>query len=96
MRGCPNDAVTDMARPRAQFEPVAWWWARNQIGKDLRKRYEVPEELPPKLLTLVVKVDTIEGNQLLRFSGTRSDREQMVEARSLAGVKAFPDWFALT
>ncbi len=85
-----------MARQRAQFEPVAWWWARNQIGKYLRKRYEVPKELPPKLLTLVVESGHIEENQLLRYSGTRSDREQMVEARSLAGVKAFPDCFALT
>ncbi len=70
-----------MARQRAQFEPVAWRWARNQIGKDLRKRYDVPKELPPKLLTLVVKVDTIEGNQLLRYSGTRSDHEQMVDSK---------------
>jgi hypothetical protein len=33
----------------------------------------------------------IEGNQLLRYSGTPSDYEQMLEARTIAGVKAFPD-----
>jgi hypothetical protein len=49
-------AVPNMATQSAQFEPVAWWWARNQIGKDLRKLYEVPKELPPKLLTLVSKI----------------------------------------
>jgi hypothetical protein len=38
----------------------------------------------------------IEGNQLLRYSGTPSDYEQMLEARTIAGVKAFPDWFVLT
>jgi len=46
-----------MLRESAQFEPVAWWWARKQIGQDLRERYEVPKELPPKLLTLVRKLD---------------------------------------
>jgi hypothetical protein len=85
-----------MATQSAQFESVAWWWTRNQIGRDLRARYEVPKELPPKLQTLVLKVDAIEGNQLLSYSGTRFDREQMVEARSVGGIKAFPDWFVFT
>ncbi len=49
--------MPDMATQSAQFEPVAWWWTRNQIGRDLRERYEVPEELPPKLVTLVSKLD---------------------------------------
>ncbi len=85
-----------MSKQHAQYEPVAWRWTRNEIARGLRERYEVPKELPPKLQTLVLKVDAIEGNQLLSYSGTRSDREQMVEARSVAGVKAFPDWFLLT
>ena len=46
----------------AQFEPVAWWWTRNQIGRDLRELYEVPKELPPKLLALVSKL-AVENNQ---------------------------------
>ena len=46
-----------MATESTQFEPVAWWWTRNQIGRDLRERYEVPKELPPELLTLVRKLD---------------------------------------
>jgi hypothetical protein len=41
-------------------------------------------------------VDGIEGNQLLRYSGTPSDYERMLEAQAVAGVKAFPDWFVLT
>jgi hypothetical protein len=45
-----------------QFEPVAWWWTRHEIGRDLRERYEVPKELPPELLTLVRKLD---GDDLL-------------------------------
>jgi hypothetical protein len=67
----------------AQFEPVAWWWTKNQIGRDLREVYEVPKELPPKLLalvgnlaestspqsgTLLTKLDAIEGNYLSRYA----------------------------
>ena len=40
-----------------QFEPDAWWWTRNKIGRDLRERYEVPKDLPPKLRALVRKLD---------------------------------------
>jgi hypothetical protein len=46
-----------MATQCAQFEPVAWWWTRNQIGRDLRELYDVRKDLPPELLTLVRKLD---------------------------------------
>jgi hypothetical protein len=46
-----------MPRKSAQFDPVAWWLARKQIGRQLKECYEVSEELPPKLLTLVKKLD---------------------------------------
>jgi hypothetical protein len=56
-----------MATQCAQFEPVAWWWTRNQIGRDLRELYEVPKDLPAKLLALVrkldAKLDAVESNQ---------------------------------
>jgi hypothetical protein len=45
-------------------EPVAWWWTRREIGRDLRERYDVPKDLPPKLLALVRKLDAVEGDQL--------------------------------
>jgi hypothetical protein len=45
-----------MATQSAQFEPVAWWWTRNQIGRDLRELY-VPQDLPPGLHALVKKLD---------------------------------------
>jgi hypothetical protein len=53
----PRDRVPEMATQSAQFEPVAWWWTRNRIGQDLRERYGVPKELPPKFLSLVRKLD---------------------------------------
>jgi hypothetical protein len=39
-----------------------------RIGQDLRARYQVPKELPPKLLALLVKLDAIEGNCSLRYA----------------------------
>ena len=39
-----------------QFE-LALWFVMARVGQDLRERYEVPNELPPKLLTLVIKLD---------------------------------------
>jgi hypothetical protein len=46
-----------MATQSAQYEPVAWWWTRKEIGRELSERYEVPKELTPKLLTLVRRLD---------------------------------------
>jgi len=58
--------VPEMAAACAQFEPVAWWWTRNRIGQDLKELYEVPTELPPKLLALVRKLAAVESNQSAR------------------------------
>ena len=46
-----------MPKQHAQYEPVAWWWTRHEIGHDLRERYDVPKELPPELQTLARKLD---------------------------------------
>jgi len=56
---CPT-----MAKENAQFEyePFAWWLTRERIGQDLRERYAVAQELPPRLLALVRKIDAVEGN----------------------------------
>ena len=43
-----------------EYEPFAWWLARERIGQDLRERYAVAQELPPRLLALVKELD--EGN----------------------------------
>ena len=61
--------MPDMANQSAQFEPVAWWWTRNQIGRDLRGFYEVPKELPPKPLALVSKL-AVENNQVQATIGS--------------------------
>jgi hypothetical protein len=81
----------------ATSEPViAWWLDVKGVGESLRERYQVPEELPPKLLKLITKLDTIEGSQLPRCAGKLAHTGQLIEARTVAGIKAFPDWFVLT
>jgi hypothetical protein len=66
----------------AQFEPVAWWWTRNQIGRDLRELYEVPNELTPKLLALVSHF-AVENNPSPR-SRTLLKKLDAIEGRYLS------------
>jgi hypothetical protein len=60
--GCP------MGTQRAHYAPFAWWLTREQIGPDLRERYPALQELPSRLLTLVRKLDAVEGNGLPKES----------------------------
>ena len=57
-----------MANERAEYYS-AWW----RIGDSLRDCFEVPTEFPPNLLTLVKKLDAIEGKYLLRHSDVTAD-----------------------
>ena len=44
--------------------PFDWWLTRELIGQDLRRRYTVPQEMPPRLLACVRKFgDAVEGGQ---------------------------------
>ena len=43
---------------------LTWWFIREEIGRGLRERYQIPEELPSELLALVRRLDAAEGNQL--------------------------------
>ena len=53
-----------MGMQRADFEPFAWWLARERIGTDLREYYAASQELPSQLLALVEKLgDAVEGDQ---------------------------------
>ncbi len=82
MRGTQGP-VLGMATQCAQFEPVAWWWTRNQIGRELRELYEVPKELPPKLLALVGELATVERDQSSR-SGTLFKKLDPLEGKCLS------------
>jgi hypothetical protein len=41
---------------------LTWCFTREEIGRGLRERYQVPKELPPKLLALVRKLAALEGS----------------------------------
>jgi hypothetical protein len=43
------------------YEGLTWSFVREQIGQGLRERYQVPKELPAKLLALVRKLEAIES-----------------------------------
>ena len=62
-----------MAQARTYYEydyhqGLTWLFTREEIGRALRELYEIPKELPPKLLALVRRLDTVEGDQLPRRS----------------------------
>jgi hypothetical protein len=52
---------------------LIWWFVMGRIGQGLRERYEVPAELPPKLLTLVSKLD--DSDWLFPSVGWQNDRD---------------------
>jgi hypothetical protein len=51
-----------MAKKYAGYEAHAWWLTREQLGLCLRKHYPV-SKLPPRLITLVGKLEAVEGKQ---------------------------------
>jgi hypothetical protein len=55
-----------LASDRSPYDASAWVLTRERIGWNLKERYQIPKELPASLLTLVRKLDTVEGNLLLR------------------------------
>ena len=46
-----------MSDTDARYEPVAWWFTRRRLGRELKNRYQVPEDLPARLLTLISELD---------------------------------------
>ena len=53
-----------MGTQRADFEPFAWWLARERIGTDLRESFAAFQELPSQILSLVERLgDAVEGDQ---------------------------------
>lgn len=39
------------------FEPVAWWYTSEEIGRGLREYYGPASDLPPRLQVLVEQLD---------------------------------------
>jgi len=69
-----------MAKERLGYEPYAWWLIREQLGLCLRKRYPV-YRLPPRLLTLVRKLETADDTQLSQTFGGELDATEDSSSR---------------
>jgi len=51
-----------MAQGYTYYDGLTRWFIRDEIGLGLRERYQVPKDLPPKLLALVRKLAAVEGS----------------------------------
>ena len=77
-----KDGVPDMAEARTYYEyesskDLTWCFTTEVIRRGLRELYQVPKELPPKLLALLRKLDVIESNQLSQSSRSRTLIEKL-------------------
>jgi hypothetical protein len=64
----PKGRVFDMSAAHAYYEyeyhkGLTWAFIREEIGRGLRERYQVPKEPPAKLRALVRKLEAIESNE---------------------------------
>ena len=46
-----------MSKDGARYQPVAWWFTKRRLGRELRNLYKAAEELPPQLLALIGKLE---------------------------------------
>jgi hypothetical protein len=47
-----------VSKDGARYQPVAWWFTKRRLGRELRNFYQAIEELlPPQLLALVRKLE---------------------------------------
>jgi hypothetical protein len=46
-----------VSKDGARYQPVAWWFTKRRLGRELRNHYGAEEKLPPQLLALIGKLD---------------------------------------
>jgi hypothetical protein len=46
-----------MPKNRPQYEPVAWWFTKRRLGRELKNCLVVSEEVPAQLVTLISDLD---------------------------------------
>ncbi len=86
--------LPDMAQARSYYDydyhkSLTWWLTRQEIGRNLRGHYQVPKELPPRLLALVNKLDSVESCQSPR-SRTLLNRLDAIEGKYLSAMRHRP------
>jgi hypothetical protein len=51
-------AGVTVSKDGARYQPVAWWFTKRRLGRELRNLYQaIEEKLPPQLLALVRKLE---------------------------------------
>jgi hypothetical protein len=45
------------SKESAGYQPIAWWFTKRRLGRELRNLYQTGEELPPQLLALIGKIE---------------------------------------
>jgi hypothetical protein len=73
-----------MAQGYTYYNGLTQWFIRERIGQFLRERYQVPNELPPKLLALVRKLDAVKSNQSSPHSRTLLKNLDAIEGNYLS------------
>ena len=53
-----------VSKDGARYQPVAWWFTKRRLGRELGNLYQAVEELPPQLLALVRKLEGEPDNSL--------------------------------
>jgi len=46
-----------VSKDGAGYQPLAWWFTKKRLGRELRNLYQAAEELPAQLLALVSKLE---------------------------------------
>jgi len=46
-----------VSKDGAGYQPVAWWFTKKRLGRELKILYQAVEELPAQLLALVGKLE---------------------------------------
>jgi hypothetical protein len=66
-----------VSKDGARYQPVAWWFTKRRLGRELRNLYQAVEELPPQLLALIGKLEGKPDSLLeAKSEGGGSSRQQ--------------------
>jgi hypothetical protein len=66
-----------VSKDGARYQPVAWWFTKRRLGRELRNLYQAVEELPPQLLALIGKLEGKPDSLLeAKGEGGGSSRQQ--------------------
>jgi hypothetical protein len=95
------DARICGAASAAQFEPVAWWYAREEIGRGLRERYgpadrrRIRSADAPRISSAIVAIGTDRWGILaiLVMMGVRQQPMSAFKSKADIGFSEVHVWF---